>query len=88
MKVELKDYLARIGRRGGLKSRRRLDSEDAREMARSREIGRAYRDFHAQCFWSSPKTYRPGLKDAPWVVSQLRKYGGKAGWERAARLCR
>lgn len=81
-------YLARIGRQGGLKSRRRLDPADARKMVRLRELRRAFRDFHAACFWSSPKDYRPGLDDMGWVVGQLRKYGGRAGWERAMRLCR
>lgn len=80
--------MARIGRRGGLRSRRTLDPDEAREMVRLREIRRAYRDFHALCFWSSPQNYRPGLGDASWVVSQLKKSGGMAGWERASRLCR
>ena len=41
------EYLARIGRKGGAKSRRVLSSEDARNMVRVREARRAFRRFHA-----------------------------------------
>ncbi|MBI2431310.1 MAG: hypothetical protein HYV26_00350 [Candidatus Hydrogenedentes bacterium] len=57
-------------------------------MVRVREAGRAYRRFHARCFWS----YDPGLQikkgDIPWVVEQLRKHGNREAWEVAGRLCR
>lgn len=36
----VKQYLATIGRRGGLKSRRALDAETARRMVRFRELRR------------------------------------------------
>ncbi len=81
-------YLAEIGRRGGKISRRRLDPATAREMVRVREARRAYRLFHAQCFWSHDPNYRITLSDVPWVVEQLMKHGGRKGWELGARLCR
>ena len=81
-------YMSQIGRAGGRASRRRLASEDARNMVRVREARRAYRRFHTQCFWSSPADYRVGLGDLEWVVERLRTYGGREGWELAARLCR
>ncbi|MES2178413.1 MAG: hypothetical protein V4550_11195 [Gemmatimonadota bacterium] len=82
------DYLAEIGRRGGLKSRRVLSSEDARNMVRVREARSAFRRFRATCFWS----YRPDLvirvADVPWVAEQLKKHGNRDAWDVAARLCR
>ncbi len=88
MNPEIRDYMAQIGRRGGLRSKRALAPSEARNMSYIREIRRAYREFHAQCFWSNPKEYRPNLNDAPWIISQLKKSGGMAGWKRATRLCR
>ena len=83
-----KQYLQQIGRRGGLKSRRTLDPEAARDMVRVREARRAFRRFRATCFWS----YRPDLiiqsADVPWVAEQLRKHGNREAWRVAARLCR
>ena len=83
-----KQYLQQIGRRGGLKSRRTLDPEAARDMVRVREARRAFRRFRATCFWS----YRPdlviGIADVPWVADQLRKHGNREAWRVAARLCR
>jgi hypothetical protein len=84
----VKDYLAEIGRRGGTKSRRALDPETAREMVRVREARRAYRRFHAACFWS----YRADLiitrADVPWVADQLMKHGDREAWFVGAALCR
>ena len=39
-------------------------------------------------FWPFDPKYRVGLSDVPWVVEYLRKHGGRAAWEAAARLCR
>lgn len=81
-------YLARIGARGGRRSRRSLLPETARAMVRVREARRAYRRFHASCFWS----YRPDLviraDDVPWVAEQLMKHGNREAWRIGARLCR
>lgn len=88
MDPSVKAYLSAIGRRGGLKSRRRLPAEAAREMVRLREARRAFRRFHAQCFWSSDPAYRVTRDDIPWVAQRLMTFGGRAGWELGARLCR
>ena len=85
---DVRAYLARMGRSGGKKSRRVLTAETARDMVRVREARRAFRRFYATCFWSSPADYRPGLEDVPWVAEQLRRYGGRDGWDLAERLCR
>ena len=84
----MRDYLAEIGRRGGSKSRRTLDPETARRMVRVREARRAYRRFHAACFWSYDPAYRVGPSDVAWVAEQLRRHGGRDAWDAASKLCR
>lgn len=83
----VREYLAAIGRRGGRKSRRTLDSESARRMVAVREARRAFRRFHAACFWS----YRPdlviGLGDVGWVAEQLMKHGDREAWRIGRSLC-
>ncbi len=81
-------YLSRIGRKGGRKSRRTLTPQQAREMVKVREARRAYREFHASCFWSHDPGYRITLEDVPWVAAQLMKHGGRRGWEIGAKLSR
>lgn len=88
MDESVRAYLADIGRRGGRKSRRDLDPETARAMVRVREARRAYRRFHAGCFWSYDPEYTVTVADLPWVADRLRRHGGREAWEVAARLCR
>lgn len=88
MDEQVRDYLARIGRQGGKKSRRALDPKTARDMVKVREARRAYREFHAVCFWSHDPDYRITLVDVPWVAEQLMKHGGRQGWEIGAKLSR
>ncbi|MGC9452992.1 MAG: hypothetical protein ACP5I4_16265 [Oceanipulchritudo sp.] len=80
--------MAEIGRTGGRKSRRHLDRDQARGMVRIREARKAYRQFHDRCFWSSPADLKITEADIPWVIDQLRRHGGRTGWERADHLCR
>lgn len=84
----VRDYLARIGRRGGRVSRRTLSPAQARAMVRVREARRAYRRFYGQCFWSYAPDLRITSDDVPWVAEQLRRHGGREAWDVAARLCR
>ena len=84
----VRDYLARIGRKGGLKSRRRLSSSDARNMVRLREARRAYRRFRSQCFWYMKEDMDVTLADVPKIVRGLRQNGGRQGFLLAAKLCR
>ena len=88
MNPSIRKYLAEIGRRGGLKSRRELEPSQARAMVRVREARRAYREYHARCFWSSPRELRIDSDDVPWVAEQLMRHGGRDAWEKGARLCR
>ena len=83
----VRQYLAKIGRTGGRKSRRTLDPEAARGMVRVREARRAYRKFRTQCFWS----YRPdlliGKDDVTWVAETLMKHGNREAWRIGRSLC-
>ena len=88
MDSELRDYLAEIGRRGGRKSRRTLSPDEARRMVRVREARRAFRRYHAQCFWSSPPDLRIGYDDVDWVAEQLMRHGGREAWTVGSKLCR
>lgn len=84
---DIRSYLSEIGRRGGRKSRRRLSSEDARDMVRVREAKRAFREFRAQCFWYLREDMSVTLEDIPEIVRGLRQNGGRQGFLLAARLC-
>lgn len=88
MDGSVRKYMANIGRRGGLSSRRQLSSDAARNMVKVREARRAYHRFYAQCFWP----YAPDLKitaaDIPWVAEQVMKHGGREAWRAGSRLCR
>jgi len=86
MKRAVREYLSMIGSRGGRKSRRSLDPETARGMVRIREARRAFRRFHARCFWSHDPGYRVEEADIPWIAEQLMRYGGRAGWKKGASL--
>ncbi len=88
MRPSVRAYLAEIGRRGGKKSRRKLDPRQARDMVRVREARRYFRRFFTQCFWSYDPDYQITARDIPWVAEQLMKRGGRAGWEAGAKLCR
>ena len=86
--LEIKRYLAEIGRRGGIKSRRTLDHATARDMVRVREARRAFRRFRTACFWSCRADLVIRRADVPWVVQQLMKNGNREAWRIGARLCR
>lgn len=87
MKPSLKAYFSEIGRRGGRRSRRALDSDTARTMVRVREAKRAFKRFHAQCFWSYDPNYTITARDVSWVAEQLMKNGGREAWTVGAKLC-
>lgn len=84
----VRKYLATIGRRGGLKSRRTLDPATARDMAKTREARRAFQRFRASCFWSYRSDLTITRADVPWVAEQLMKHGNREAWRVGSRLCR
>ncbi|MDH5804253.1 MAG: hypothetical protein OEZ54_03640 [Gemmatimonadota bacterium] len=88
MDKTVRGYLATIGRRGGTKSRRRLDPDTARRMVAVREARRAFKKFKTQCFWSYRADLAIGPDDVPWVAEQLMKNGNREAWLKGKSLCR
>jgi hypothetical protein len=84
---EVAKYLARIGARGGRKSRRTLDPDTARSMVKVREARRAFHRFRSICFWSSRPDLIIRAGDVPWVAEQLMKHGNRDAWRIGAKLC-
>jgi hypothetical protein len=87
MKDEVRVYLAAIGRRGGKRSRRSLDSSCARDMVRVREARRAFRKYFAECFWFSDPSLTITKEDVSWVAEQLLKHGSLECWKKGKQLC-
>ncbi|MFN8943426.1 MAG: hypothetical protein ACK5WZ_02250 [Pseudobdellovibrionaceae bacterium] len=84
----VKSYLSQIGQRGGRMSRRTLAPHTARQMVLLREARRAYRKYHARCFWSFDPQYLIRKEDIAWVGSQLMKNGDRRLWILGVNLCR
>ena len=82
----LKTCVATVGRQGGSRSRRTPPSAEARERVHAAR--RAFRDYHAQCFWYLHPDMQVTLGDVPEIVRGLRRHGGRKGFLLAARLCR
>jgi len=80
-------YLASIGRRGGRKSKRPLDSATAKQMVMVREAKKAFNKYHAECFWSFDPDLRITKQDVSWVAEQLMKHGSRKCWEVGRSLC-
>jgi len=87
MDDKVRSYLAAIGKKGGLKSRRVLSSAQAKEMVCVREARRAFRRFQASCFWSYDPDIRITIADVPWVAEQLMRNGNREAWVVGKKLC-
>ncbi len=57
-------------------------------MVKVREARRAFRKYHASCFWSYRADLPVGMDDVPWVAEQLMKPGNRQAWEIGNALCR
>jgi len=79
-------YFAKIGRKGGQKSRRALSTAQARQMVAVRLARSAYRRFRTLCFWSYAADLRITSENAAWVTEQLRRNGNRAAWQTAGRI--
>lgn len=88
MKKDVREYLSRIGAKGGSKSRRKLDPETARRMVAVREARRAFHGFHSRCFWSYRQDLEIGNDDVRWVAQELMKHGDREAWLKGKSLCR
>ena len=49
---------------------------------------RAFKEFYAQCFWSSDPNHVVEEQDLPWIIRNLRLHGGHRGYRIVAELCR
>ena len=63
-------------------------SSDLTDEARLRTARRAFRRFHAQCFWYLRADLEITLAEIPMIADGLRKNGGHSGFLLAAKLCR
>ena len=62
---------------------------DTEVRQRRLELARkAFREFHAQCFWSYRLDAEMTEEKIPFVVRGLREHGGLAGYRIAAEICR
>lgn len=84
----MKDYLAQIGSRGGKKSRRGLNPEQARRMVAVREAQKAYDTHRHEYFWSYRDGAKIGFEDVDWVVQGLMNEGDRAAFEKARKIRR
>lgn len=83
---KIRKYLAQIGRLGGLRSRRTLTREAARDMVAVREARRAYRRFHEECFAPAPADLRVYRDDVPWLAERLIRHGGSTAQDVGRRI--
>ncbi len=56
---------------------------DETRLARAR---RAFREHHADCFWSSDPAMEIAEEDIPFVIAGLRQNGGHKEWSEAQAL--
>jgi hypothetical protein len=49
---------------------------------------RAYREFHARCFWFMRSDAEIVAEDVPYICERLRADGGRRGFLIAADICR
>ncbi len=64
----------------------KTNSDTTLAMVRVREARRAFREFHADCFWYCRKDLVIGPGDVDWVAETLRKNGDMRAWRVAGRL--
>jgi hypothetical protein len=66
-----------------MSEKKQTEGTDRLELAQQ-----AFRDFFAQCFWSSDPDLKITEDLIPFVIHGLRYYGGHKGYQIAAELCR
>jgi hypothetical protein len=52
-----------------------LTPADARSMVRVREARKAFKRYHARCFWWTDPAFRISAEDVSWVAEQLKIHG-------------
>lgn len=65
-----------------------MKTEAANDRERRVQLAQqAYRDFYARCFWSYRDDLLISEKEIPFVIRELRRNGGHAGYKIVAQLC-
>lgn len=68
------------------------DNESApSDAARQRRVElarQAFKDFYAQCFWSCDPNLVVTEQHIPFIIRELRHYGGHRGYRMVADICR
>ena len=49
---------------------------------------RAFREFHARCFWFMRPDAEIVAEEVPYICERLRADGGRRGFQIAAEICR
>jgi hypothetical protein len=83
---EIKTFLRKSGSKGSGRSRRRLDSHQARRMVAVREARRAFRVYKTQCFWSFDPDWSIHNAQVPLVIQTLRSEGNAQAFALAKRI--
>lgn len=55
-------------------------------MVRVREARKAFRRYHARCFWWTNPEFRIGVEDVAWVAEQLMIHGDREANTLGAKL--
>lgn len=87
MEQALKRYLSDIGRRGGLKSRRKLSPSEATLMVKIREAKKAFKEYYSLCFWHLKPDLKITRDNLHLIVKGLKNHGDRRAFNIASRLC-
>ena len=80
---------AAVGYGRGMNSPTIPEAATADARQRRVELARqAFQDFYAQCFWSYRRDWQVEEEDIPWIIRELRHYGGARGYQAVAEICR
>ena len=63
-------------------------AEDDAVQRRLTLARKAFKEFYAQCFWSYREDAEITEADIPWIIRELRHYGGARGYQAVAEICR
>ena len=88
MDSNTRKYLAKIGKKGGQKSRRTLIPEEAKLMVKVREARKAFKKFYTMCFWHLKPDLHINKNNLSVIVNGLKNCGNREAYFAAVKLCR
>lgn len=65
-----------------------MDEGSAEKNERLRLAQASFEEFYHLCFWFMHRDTKVTEADLPYLIKRLRADGGRAGFQRAAELCR